>query len=95
MLHEGAAMREDQHDNVVRRVQSEFSEMPGLQLTNRQAERLWALDRESCLIVLDELVTSGFLKRDTDGRYSRTSTDPVRSITRTAKVHPRAHHDAA
>src|SRR5262245_25358211 len=32
------------HDDVLRRVQGEYLEMPGLRLTEAQARRLWGLD---------------------------------------------------
>ena len=35
-------------DEVIRRVQGEFLEMPGLRLTEPQARRLWGLDAASC-----------------------------------------------
>ena len=35
-------------DDVLRRVQGEFLEMPGLRLTEPQARRLWGLDAASC-----------------------------------------------
>ncbi len=35
-------------DEVLRRVQCEFMEMPGLRLTESQARRLWGLDAASC-----------------------------------------------
>lgn len=95
------------HDSIVRRVKNEFAEMPGLQLTRVQAERLWALDGERCGAVLDTLVESGFLRRGMDGRYRRSTDDLVRgSAARVAakatpapapSPSPRAtrHHDAA
>ena len=33
---------------VLRRVQGEFLEMPGLRLTQTQARKLWGLDPEVC-----------------------------------------------
>src|SRR4051794_10010214 len=35
-------------EEVLRRVQGEFLEMPGLRLTDAQARRLWGLDAASC-----------------------------------------------
>ena len=48
-------------DGIVRRVQQEFLEMPGLRLTPEQAGRLWGLERETCREVIDRLVASAFL----------------------------------
>src|SRR5262245_54896924 len=58
---------------LVRRVRAEFLEMPGLQLTCEQAQRLWVIDQETCAYVLDRLVTARFLVRRTDGRYVRSA----------------------
>jgi hypothetical protein len=46
--------------------------MPGLNLTSRQAQRLWSLDEETCREVMSELVQEGFLHRTGDGLFSRT-----------------------
>ena len=40
-------------DVVVRRIYNEFMEMPGLRVTCQQAQRLWGLDRQTCLEVLE------------------------------------------
>jgi hypothetical protein len=48
---------------ALRRARSEFLEMPGLQLTEAQAARLWSFDSELCNAVLSELVASQFLIR--------------------------------
>jgi hypothetical protein len=48
-------------DGLVRRVQQEFLEMPGLRLTPEQAGRLWGLEREACRAVIDRLGASSFL----------------------------------
>jgi hypothetical protein len=59
------------HDDIVRRVQGEFLEMPGLRLTEPQARRLWALEPSLCSAVLTELVDDGFLLRTRDGAFVR------------------------
>jgi hypothetical protein len=53
------------------RVRGEYREMPGLALTLRQAQRLWALDGATCQRVLQELVETRFLRRTATGRYVR------------------------
>ena len=58
---------------LLARAQSEFLEMPGLQLTPAQAERLWALDRKTSERILDDLASSGFLARTSGGAYLRAS----------------------
>ena len=58
-------------DEVIRRVQGEFIEMPGLRLTEPQARRLWDLDAASCSDLLLSLVDSKFLFRTRDGAFMR------------------------
>ena len=58
---------------LLRRVQDEYVEMPGLRLTPAQAQRLWAIDADTCAAVLDLLVTRRFLARGLDGQYRRLS----------------------
>ena len=56
-------------DAVLRRVRSEFREMPGMKLTLGQAMRLWNLDRPTCCAVLESLVASHFLRLDSNDRF--------------------------
>lgn len=58
-------------DALLRRVRSEFREMPGMRLTLDQASRLWTLDRDACAGVLDTLVAAKFLEVDINGRYQK------------------------
>ena len=58
-------------DDVMRRVQGEFLEMPGLRLTEAQARRLWGLDAASCGELLGALVDAKFLFRTRDGAFMR------------------------
>lgn len=58
-------------DDVLRRVQGEFLEMPGLRLTEPQACRLWNLDQQSCELLLRALVDQRFLFKTPDGAFMR------------------------
>ena len=58
-------------DNLMRRVRSEFREMPGMRLTLDQACRLWSLDRDRCAGVMATLVAGKFLEVDGNGRYRK------------------------
>jgi hypothetical protein len=58
-------------DEVLRRIQSEFMEMPGLQLTEAQARRLWGLESGPCAALLAALVDRNFLFRTTRGAFMR------------------------
>ena len=59
-------------DDILRRVQGEYIEMPGLRLTPAQAQRLWGLDRAACDTLLGKLVEEKFLFRTRDGAFVRT-----------------------
>jgi hypothetical protein len=54
----------DQEHELWERVQGEYREMPGLQLTVAQASRLWNIDITASQAVLDALVDTAFLQRD-------------------------------
>jgi hypothetical protein len=49
--------------------------MPGLSLTERQAQRLWHLEPEACRLLLKALVESGFLRQSPRGGYVRARID--------------------
>jgi len=57
--------------DLTRRVQAEYTEMPGLSVTLTQAQRLLGIDRETCVIVIRTLVDRRFLRRTPQGRYVR------------------------
>ena len=50
-------------------VRGEFLEMPGLRLTKKQAQRLWALDSDTCEALLETLEAARFLRQTRDGEY--------------------------
>jgi hypothetical protein len=54
---------------LLRRIRSEYREMPGLALTLAQARRLWHLDEAICTQVFDALIDSGFLRRTWRGTF--------------------------
>ena len=58
-------------EGVVRRVRQEFLEMPGLRLTPAQAGRLWGLERDICLSVIETLIAAAFLRRTPTGAVVR------------------------
>ena len=57
--------------DLARRIESEYREMPGLNLTVAQAERLWGVDHATCVRALTLLVTRRVLRRTPAGRYLR------------------------
>jgi hypothetical protein len=60
---------------VLQRIEGEFLEMPGLQLTCLQAQRLWGLDGETCQRLLSWLVDRRFLCQTRRGMYMRVAGD--------------------
>ena len=66
-------------EDIVRRIQAEYREMPGLRLTPGQAQRLWNLTSGTCEAALTHLVATKFLFRTSDGSFIRwDSGSPVR-----------------
>jgi len=71
---------------VLRRVQGEFLEMPGLRLTQPQARKLWGMDEALCNALLGALVDAKFLFRTRDGAFMRVeSAVPVKTTLRSRK----------
>jgi len=58
---------------TLERLRAEFLEMPGLHFTAEQTQRLCGVDPAICSIVLDTLVTEGFLCVKANGVYARTT----------------------
>ena len=64
--------------HILERICGEFLEMPGLRLTQGQAQRLWGLDDRTCTDVLRTLKNEGFLQQMGDGSYGRSSDGPAK-----------------
>jgi len=60
-------------EDALRRIRSEFLEMPGLCLTCAQAQRLWGLDAGTCCSLLASLAEDRFLFLRPNGTYARFS----------------------
>ena len=56
---------------LLRRIRSEYREMPGHALSIRQAQRMWNLPRHDCERLLGELVDAGFLSCTELGLFVR------------------------
>ena len=56
---------------LIRRIESEYKEMPGMCVTLPQAQRLWGLDTTTCSFVLTTLVERRILRRTARGTYVR------------------------
>jgi hypothetical protein len=55
-------------------IRAEYLEMPGLHLTQPQAQRLWGLDALTSETLLETLVSTGFLRRTRGGGYMLADT---------------------
>jgi hypothetical protein len=64
-------------EQLLRRVRGEYLEMPGLKLTCLQAQRLWAMDEQTCVEILTSLTEARFLQQQHDGTYARLVDGPV------------------
>ena len=58
-------------DDVMRLIRTEYTELPRLRLTFRQAQRLWDLSIDACAGALAALEDARFLARTADGVYLR------------------------
>jgi hypothetical protein len=63
---------------VFDRLRAEYLEMPGMQLTPAQAQRLCGIGPDACGAVLSEMVDAGFLYVRQDGTYARITDTVVR-----------------
>jgi hypothetical protein len=61
-------------------VQAEYLEMPGLNLTKPQAQRLWSLDAATCDAVFDALEEASFLKRTAHDGYVLAAHEPIAAM---------------
>ena len=57
--------------SLAARIESEYREMPGLQLTERQMQRMWCLDGATCQVVITVLVSHGIVVKTHRNAYAR------------------------
>jgi hypothetical protein len=67
----GAAATPVALHEILRRIEAEYKEMPGMCVTLPQAQRLWGLDTTTCSFVLLTLVERRVLRRTARGTYVR------------------------
>jgi hypothetical protein len=60
-------------DDILRRIWSEYAEMPGMSLTVDQGQRLWGVDESTCAAALEMLTAAGFLRKTAGSHYSRAT----------------------
>ena len=64
-------------DAIVQRVRGEYLEMPGLSLTERQAQRLWHLEADACHLLLKALSrAASFVGHRAAATFAPTLADP-------------------
>ena len=61
--------------DAIEMIRKDYAEVPNLQLTFWQAQRLWNLSEELCDRALSGLVCGGFLVRTADGVFARPRYD--------------------
>lgn len=59
-------------DDWLRLVKAEYEELPDLQLTQPEVERLWGLDATTAEAVLSALVGAGVLRKTAAGAYIKS-----------------------
>ena len=52
-------------------VRADYDEMPGMQLTLKQGQRLWNVDADTCREILESLVETRYLVCTPQGKYGR------------------------
>ena len=62
-------------EGSLRRVRAEYLEMPGLNLTQSQMERLCGLDPLTCESLIEALVRAKFLRHNRRGAFIRADRD--------------------
>jgi hypothetical protein len=72
-LPNGVIERRDvlRREAIVRRIVSEFQDMPGLVLSLKQASRFLGVDEGACARIFDELTGAGVLRRGANQSYGR------------------------
>ena len=56
---------------LLQRIEADYRELPALNVTESQAQRLWGLDSTTCAFVLMTLMERGVLERTPTGTYIR------------------------
>ena len=65
------ALDEAAYARALQRIRAEYLEMPGMQLTALQVQRLAGVNALACARVLEEIVMTGVLRRAIDGTSCR------------------------
>ena len=58
-------------EKLVLRIEAEYREMPGLQLTEQQMRRMWGLDSSTCEMVIGTLVAHRIVVKTPGEAYAR------------------------
>ena len=60
-------------DDWLRLVRAEYEELPDLNLTRAEVERLWGLDASTADAILTTLVSNGVLRQTARGGYIKSN----------------------
>jgi hypothetical protein len=74
-------------EEMLRLIRGEYLELPGLCLTQAQAQRLWGLGARTCYSLLTTLTEQNFLFLRADGTYGRCF-EGGPTISRTTRISP-------
>jgi hypothetical protein len=69
------------YQTAFHRIRAEFMEMPGMQLTRAQVQRLAGVSSDICRVVLDDLVRARFLRVGADATYVRFAEERLTRAT--------------
>ena len=67
-------------EDILNRLRAEYLEMPGLQLTAEQVQRLCGIEPKVCQSTLDALVDTKFLCVTSGGLYARLTDGEIRRL---------------
>ena len=56
-------------ESLLERIRAEFLRTEGLRVTPWQAQQLWRLGADECLLVLQRLVQTRFLREEREGSF--------------------------
>ncbi len=66
-------------EHALQQIKGHYLEMPGLSLTAKQAQRLYGLEADVCLILFEALEDARFLRRRPNGTFVRCELDAADS----------------
>ena len=62
-------------------IEAEYRELPGLNLTRRQIQRIWGLDESACDSVVKSLITRRILRETSGGTFVACETGQKKPLS--------------